>query len=201
MLQVIQERYIVKVGSTEKIPVDVRIISATNRDLHALVEEQKFREDLYYRLNVVPIIVPPLRERRDDILPLIQKFIGQYNHKYQQNKRLDKDALEVLLHFDWPGNIRELQNIVERLILTTNTDLISIKNLPLFLLKSTSSPLGHDGRNQTLSMAVEAAETAVLKSALATHKTTRAMAEALEVSQPTIVRKLQKYGLTPSDTK
>lgn len=201
LLQVIQERYIVKVGSTEKIPVDVRIISATNRDLHALVEEQKFREDLYYRLNVVPIIVPPLRERRDDILPLIQKFIGQYNHKYQQNKRLDKDALEVLLHFDWPGNIRELQNIVERLILTTNTDLISIKNLPLFLLKSTSSPLGHDGRNQTLSMAVEAAETAVLKSALATHKTTRAMAEALEVSQPTIVRKLQKYGLTPSDTK
>lgn len=201
LLQVIQDRYIVRVGGTERIPVDVRIISATNRDLHALVQKQKFREDLYYRLNVVPIIVPPLRDRKDDILPLIQQFIHKYNHKYQQNKRLHKDALEVLLHFDWPGNIRELQNIVERLILTTNSDLISVRHLPLFLLKSTSAHLRHDGGHQTLAMAVEAAETAVLKSALEKHKTTRAMAEALDVSQPTIVRKLHRYGLSPSDTK
>lgn len=205
LLQVIQDRYIVKVGSTEKIPVDVRIISATNKDLHALVQEQEFREDLYYRLNVVPIIVPPLRERKDDILPLIQQFIHKYNHRYQQNKRLDKDALDILLQFDWPGNIRELQNIVERLILTTNSDLISIKHLPLFLLKNSPSHLGQGGRHQTLATAVEAAETAVLKAALNKYKTTRAMADALEVSQPTIVRKLHKYGLSPgsetSDTE
>ncbi|MEG0661925.1 MAG: sigma 54-interacting transcriptional regulator, partial [Anaerovoracaceae bacterium] len=196
LLQVIQDRLIRKVGGTASIPVNARIISATNKDLHQLVKEQKFREDLYYRLNVVPINVPPLRERTEDIAPLLHKFLKKYNESYHQNKKLDPQSLSILLKFKWPGNIRELQNIVERLILTCPDPLITVENLPVFLLESTGAELNALDKVGSLGQAMDLAEKKILLHALKTHKSTRAMARALKVSQPTIVRKLHKYGIS-----
>lgn len=195
LLQVIQERYITKVGSTKKKPVDVRIISATNKDLHQLVSENKFRKDLYYRLNVVPIYVPPLCQRREDILPLINRFLTKYNNRYSQNKKISKDALDILVRFDWPGNIRELQNIVERLVLTANEEVITAQHLPEFLFKTLDTSLVSPLIRRSLKESLDAAEKAILSKALDTYSSTRAMAKALGVSQPTVVRKLQKHGL------
>lgn len=199
LLQVIQDREFTRVGGVNRIPVDVRIISATNKDLHLLVRDGKFREDLYYRLNVVPINVPPLRERPEDILPLLQSNLEAYNNKLGETKILDPSALAILLHYSWPGNIRELQNIVERLILTTRDDRITAENLPVFLRTSAQSQPIPSAEGSSLRAALERAEKEILTRALAEYKSTRAMARALQVSQPTIVRKLHKYGLTPAE--
>ncbi len=116
LLRVIQDREIERLGSEKIVRVDVRIIAATNRDLYALVKEGKFREDLYYRLNVVPIHVPPLRERREDIPLLVEHFLKVYNSKYGKRVKLAPDAVQALMEYSWPGNIRELENTVERLV-------------------------------------------------------------------------------------
>jgi len=195
LLQVIQDREIVRVGGVKKIPVDVRIISAANRDLHKLVEEGKFREDLYYRLNVVPIQVPPLRERPEDIAPLIRKYLTKYNKRLHDSKMIDEEAMAVLLKYDWPGNIRELQNIVERLILTTKEKTISVENLPGFIATAKNSSPKIDRSALSLSEVLNLAEKDVLINALNKYKSTRAMAAALKISQPSVVRKLHKYGL------
>ncbi|MCB6992481.1 sigma 54-interacting transcriptional regulator [bacterium 210820-DFI.6.37] len=200
LLQVIQDREFTRVGGVDRIPVDVRIISATNKELLSLVRNDKFREDLYYRLNVVPINVPPLRERPEDILPLLQSNLAKYNEKLHEHKTLAPSALSILLRYPWPGNIRELQNIMERLILTTRDKTITEDNLPVFIKNSAQiQPVQSD--DMSLNAALERAEKEILARALAEHKSTRAMAKALKVSQPTIVRKLHKYGLTIGDTK
>ncbi len=116
LLRVLQEKEIERLGSEKVIKIDVRIIAATNRDLLSLVKEGKFREDLYYRLNVVPIHVPPLRERREDIPLLTEHFLSKYSSKYGRKIRISPDAMEVLMEYSWPGNIRELENTVERLV-------------------------------------------------------------------------------------
>lgn len=199
LLQVIQERVLIRVGGVKGIPINVRIVSATNKELLRLVQEHKFREDLYYRLNVVPINVPPLRERPEDILPLIQSYLRQYNKKLNENKTIDPAALSLLLRYPWPGNIRELQNMMERLILTTKDEVITEDNLPLFVRNAAQA---HPPQTDEISLsgALERAEKEILTRAMADHKSTRAMAKALKVSQPTIVRKLRKHGLATSDT-
>ncbi len=116
ILRVLQEREVERLGSEKVIRVDVRIIAATNKDLHELVKEGKFREDLYYRLNVVPIHVPALRERKEDIPLLVEHFLQVYNSKYGKKVKLSPDAMEPLIEYNWPGNIRELENTVERLV-------------------------------------------------------------------------------------
>lgn len=118
LLRVIQEGEVDRLGGKEPKKVDVRIIASTNRDLKKLVEEGKFREDLYYRLNVVPIKLPPLRERKEDIIPLAEYFLDRFCRMYNVgSKRLDERAKEVLMKYDWPGNIRELENIIERTVI------------------------------------------------------------------------------------
>lgn len=201
LLQVIQDRELTRVGGVKRIPVDVRIVSATNKELLQLVHGNKFREDLYYRLNVVPINVPPLRERPEDILPLVQSYLLKYNKKLNENKELDPAALSILLRYPWPGNIRELQNMIERLILTTKDEIISEDHLPIFIKNSAQAQPVQSSKTLSLSAALERAEKEILARALADHKSTRAMAKALDVSQPTIVRKLHKYGLSSGDTK
>lgn len=201
LLQVIQDREFTRVGGVDKIPVDVRIISATNKELLQLVRAGNFREDLYYRLNVVPINVPPLRERPEDILPLIQSNLEKYNRQLGENKSMDPTALSVLLRYPWPGNVRELQNIIERLILTTKEERITEENLPVFIRTSAQQqPIQKTGE-LSLSEELEQAEKEILSRALAEHKSTRAIAKALKISQPTVVRKLHKYGLSTGDTK
>lgn len=201
LLQVIQEREFTRVGGVCKIPVDVRIISATNKELLQLVRANKFREDLYYRLNVVPINVPPLRERPEDILPLIQSNLEKYNRELDENKSMDPTALSVLLRYPWPGNVRELQNIIERLILTTRENRITEENLPVFIRTSAQQQPIRNTEELSLSEAMEQAEKEILTRALTEHKSTRAIAKALKISQPTVVRKLHKYGLSTCDTK
>lgn len=131
LLRVLESGSFSRIGSTTQHHVDVRIIAATNRDLKAMVQRHEFREDLYYRLNVVPIHIPPLRERLEDILALSDLFLSNYNRKYNLNKRLSDQAKETLLHYNWPGNIRELRNIIERLAITSVYDELTIDRLTL----------------------------------------------------------------------
>ena len=194
LLQVIQERQITPVGGTRPIPVDVRIISATNRNLEELVKEGRFREDLYYRLNVVPINVPSLRERPADIIPLIQMNIARCNRELGETKSMSPDALSILLKYPWPGNIRELQNIIERLVITTSHNVITEDDIFIFI-KEAAEDNQINYADTSLAAALERAEKEILSRALENYKSTRAIARVLKVSQPTIVRKLNKYGL------
>lgn len=196
LLRVIQEREFTPVGGIKSIPIDVRIVSATNKNLMDLVREGKFREDLYYRLNVVPINVPPLRNRPEDILPLVQSNLQRYNDHLNEHKSISSGALTTLLKYPWPGNIRELQNIIERLIITTPGDIITEESLPIFIKQEVETNAGIN-TDLSLAAAMEKAEE-YLEGALSTYKSTRAMAKVLQVSQPTIVRKLHKYGLSGS---
>jgi len=130
LLRVIQEQEFERVGGLRTIKVDVRIIAATNKNLLQDVHAGNFREDLYYRLNVFPIVVPPLRERKEDILPLVDYFIDKFNKKLELSVGIDGDVKESLLRYNWPGNIRELENLIERMMLLAKDNLITVNELP-----------------------------------------------------------------------
>ncbi|OGO79058.1 MAG: hypothetical protein A2Y23_11235 [Clostridiales bacterium GWB2_37_7] len=199
LLHVIQDKEIKMVGGLIPISVDIRIIAATNRDLMSMVKEKKFREDLFYRLNVVPIHILPLRERTEDILPLIYHFMEKYNTKFDTKKSIDPKTIESFIKYSWPGNVRELENIIERLIVITCGDTILPQNLPNYILNMIDN-----SRNFVISSmmslkdATEEIEKQVILGAIKKHKTTRAVAKALKVSQPTIVRKMSKYNICDS---
>ena len=196
ILHVIQDREFKLVGGLKSINIDVRIIAATNRDLMTMVKEKKFREDLYYRLNVVPIHILALRERTEDIIPLISYFMEKYNKKFGVEKRMDPNTLALLIKYSWPGNVRELENIIERLIIITQRDTILPQNLPNFILdKIDSSTDIAIPSSLNLKDAIEELEKRIIMNALKKHKTTREVAKALKVSQPTIVRKMSKYSV------
>lgn len=195
LLRAIQEKEIMRVGGTKTKRVDVRLVAATNRDLKEMVKRGTFREDLYYRLNVVPIFVPPLRERRADILPLVHYFLELYKKKYSVEKVLDQKISNFFYQFDWPGNVRELSNLLERLILTVPNEYVSINDLPDEYQKSTSDE-EVVLEEVSLREIVEQAEKIALKKALLKYKTTYQIAEKLQTSQATVFRKLQKYNLS-----
>lgn len=132
ILRFLEEKEFNRVGGSKTIKVDVRLITATNKDLPQLVKKGQFREDLYYRINVVPVILPPLRERREDIPLLIDHFIKRYSEENQKRvKGVSKEALEVIVNYEWPGNVRELENLIERVIALTHHELIQPDELPL----------------------------------------------------------------------
>jgi DNA-binding NtrC family response regulator len=132
ILRALQEREVERVGGTRTIKIDVRVIAATNRDLKKAIEEGTFREDLYYRLNVVPITLPPLRQRREDIPLLMEHFIGKYNREFARKvKGFSAGATAALYHYDWPGNVRELENVIERAVALAQSETISLRDLPL----------------------------------------------------------------------
>jgi DNA-binding NtrC family response regulator len=145
LLRVLEERSFRRVGGTRDIRVDVRIISATNRDLHKAMEEKTFRNDLYYRIGVIPIVLPPLRERREDIIPLAEHFIAQFNREFGKKVRgISRMAEKILTEYDWPGNIRELKNVIERSVILECEDTLLVENLPAELIDRTigrSGPL------------------------------------------------------------
>ncbi|MCK1983307.1 MULTISPECIES: sigma-54 interaction domain-containing protein [Peribacillus] len=197
LLRALQEREIQRIGGTKPKKIDVRIIAATNRNLSEMVKSGDFREDLFYRLNVIPITIPPLRERREDILALTDLFLTKANEQYKFSKEIDSRLKEYFYQHDWPGNVRELINIVERLVVLTDNQILSISDLP--------EEYQPENRNQpnlnaalTLKEAVERAEKEILTKAAQTYQTTYEIAEALESSQATIVRKLKKYRLKVS---
>ena len=132
ILRALQEREVERVGGTRTIKIDVRVIAATNRDLKKAIEDGTFREDLYYRLNVVPITLPPLRQRREDIPLLVEHFIGKYNREFVRKvKGFSAGATAALYHYDWPGNVRELENVIERAVALAQSETISLRELPL----------------------------------------------------------------------
>ncbi|MFJ7469586.1 sigma-54 interaction domain-containing protein [Peribacillus frigoritolerans] len=197
LLRALQEREIQRIGGTKPKKIDVRIIAATNRNLSEMVKSGDFREDLFYRLNVIPITIPPLRERREDILALTDLFLTKANEQYKFSKEIDSRLKEYFYQHDWPGNVRELINIVERLVVLTDNRILSINDLP--------EEYQPENRHQpnlnatlTLKEAVERAEKEILAKAAQTYQTTYEIAEALDSSQATIVRKLKKYRLKVS---
>lgn len=193
-LHVLESRSISRVGSTESIDVDLRVIAATNRDLKSMVAEGTFREDLYYRLNVIAVDIPPLRERTDEIVPLALEFLHRYNTRYGQNKRLSFEVLEELKIHPWRGNIRQLKNAVENMVVVSNNEYLELDDLPWIReAGGTETSIPHEGR--TLKELTESYEKSVLERAIDQHGSSRKIAEALGVDQSTIVRKLQKYQL------
>ena len=195
LLRVIQEREVQRIGAIKPKKINVRLIAATNRDLRKMVESGDFREDLFYRLNVIPIFIPRLAERPEDILHLVSNFLLQMNEKYEMNKSISPDLRSFLFQYDWPGNIRELSNLIERLVLLTRDNLITVNHLPSeykSAILSTSSPLQE---NLTLKEAVEQAEKQVILHAVKNSSTTYELAKLLDTSQATVVRKLKKYNI------
>ena len=130
LLRVLQEKEVERLGGTKPIKVDVRIIAATNRDLEKMVKEGKFREDLYYRLNVVPVFIPPLRERKEDIPPLVQHFLERFSKDYNKQVSISPEVLDALIDYHWPGNVRELQNVIERMVILDRDGILTEEDLP-----------------------------------------------------------------------
>lgn len=153
LLRVLQDKEIKRIGGTKTINVDVRVLAATNRDLEDMIVNKQFREDLYYRLNVVPILVPTLRDRKEDILPLIYTFLKQLNEKYNFKKFFSSEALNSMYEYNWPGNVRELKNIVERVVIMSEEDRIQRADLPINIQGSSnivvSSPAQIEDSNLT----------------------------------------------------
>ncbi|MBM7615886.1 sigma-54 interaction domain-containing protein [Alkaliphilus hydrothermalis] len=195
LLRVIQEKKLMRLGGLSETEVDVRIIAATNKNLFKMVQEGKFRSDLYYRLNVVPIEIPPLRKRRADIIPLCYYFIEKYNRKYRCNKELTPEVEDIFKRYSWPGNVRELENVIERLVVTTQMDEIDEKNLPLFFIEDNQSVYERVKLEGIIPLkeAFEALERKLIERAYKKYKNTYEMAEALGVNQSTVVRKIHKY--------
>ncbi|ADC50096.1 PAS modulated sigma54 specific transcriptional regulator, Fis family protein [Alkalihalophilus pseudofirmus OF4] len=193
VLRFIQEKQFYRVGGTKPRTVDFRLIAATNQPLEQLVQEKKFREDLYFRLNVVPIRIPPLRERTTDILPLLDHFVEQFSKKYNRSRLLDDAVKQQLFKQPWPGNIRELINLIERLVVVSTSEIITMNDLP----ESYYLPYGQalELEEKTLPEILEGVEREVLQKAKTQYRTTVEMAKYLGVSQPTIVRKLSKYKI------
>lgn len=193
-LRVLQQKRIIRVGGTTPIDLDVRIIAATNRNLKQMVREGLFREDLYYRLNVVPINIPPLRERKDDILPLAKHFLMVTNRKYHTNKAIAPDAVSVLEGYAWPGNVRELENLIESMVITSLEDILRGKAFAERLqIASDSNSLREEAPICTLKETLENAERDAIQQALQACGSIRKAAAVLGVNPSTIVRKQQSY--------
>ncbi|HWQ77051.1 MAG TPA: sigma 54-interacting transcriptional regulator [Syntrophomonas sp.] len=194
LLRVLQDRTIMRVGGIKPIKVDCRVITGTNRDLNTMIDNNQFRLDLFYRLSVIPITVPPLRERREDIPVLMNYFLGMFNQKYNMQKRLDTQVYNLLERYQWPGNVRELENLMERLVVTSINDIISVGELPADILHISGR---HEKNNplMPLKQALENTEREILKKAFSVYRSSYQIASILGINQSTVVRKAQKYGI------
>jgi two-component system response regulator HydG len=193
LLRVLQEREAIPVGGTETIPVDVRVVAATNRDLEDDIKRGRFRTDLYYRLNVIAIHLPPLRDRRDDIQILWEEFLNRIaKERDEQPKALAEDAKVALLAYDWPGNVRELENALERAVVLSKGTTIDLAAMPDKLTERRAEPLvaERSHENPTLDVIERAYITWVLQSEGGNK--TRA-AEVLGIDPSTLYRKLSRY--------
>ena len=195
LLRALQEREIIRVGGISTIPVDVRLIAATNQDLEAMVEGGTFRRDLYYRLNLIPLHIPPLRERGDDIPLLAVHFLEKFNAKYGKKKELTDEAMQIMKEYPWPGNIREMENLLERLVIIGEEHWLTAPRLMAILENGDGAALRLDPSGASLKDMVADYEKKLLKEALTRYGTTYKTAQALNTSQPTVARKAKLYGL------
>ncbi|HEY6948092.1 MAG TPA: sigma-54 dependent transcriptional regulator [Gemmatimonadales bacterium] len=193
LLRVIQEREVIPVGATEAIPVDVRILAATNRDLEEEVRRANFRSDLFYRLNVIAVNLPPLRERRDDLIPLMEQFLENMSQESGgEIKALSSDALDAVTVYEWPGNVRELENALEHAVVLSKGNLIEASALPERITKRKKEPLVAERsyKNPTLEV-IERAYIMYVLQAEGGNKTRAA--EVLGIDPSTLYRKLSRY--------
>ena len=195
LLRALQEREIIRVGGISTIPVDVRLIAATNQELEAMVEGGTFRRDLYYRLNLIPLHIPPLRERGDDIPLLAVHFLEKFNAKYGKKKELTDEAMQIMKEYPWPGNIREMENLLERLVIIGEEHWLTAPRLMAILENGDGAALRLDPSGASLKDMVADYEKKLLKEALTRYGTTYKTAQALNTSQPTVARKAKLYGL------
>ena len=198
LLRVLQKREFERVGGEETIKVDVRIIAATNKDLEEMVAWGEFREDLYYRLNVIPIILVPLRERKEDIPLLVEHFLQQASKESgKEIKGIRSDALEVLMSYRWPGNVRELENIIERITILIEKPYIEIQDLPIYLRQEAdiNQEKASGGFSQKIILPWEEYEKQIIKMALEKYSSYNAAAKALGLTHKTIAAKARKYGI------
>jgi PAS domain S-box-containing protein len=195
LLRVLQEQEVTRLGGVKTIKLDVRVVAATNRDLEPMIKENSFREDLYYRINVIPIRIPSLKERKDDIAPLLFHFLDIYNKKYDLKKSLSDEVVECLIKYEWPGNVRELINLIERLVVTTDVQQVYLENLPHRYRTQTSNGYYRMDK-MNLSAAIEDLERFLVGQALKSNKSTYKAAKVLGVSQSTVVRLAKKYNIS-----
>lgn len=192
LLRVLQNRSITRVGDTKSIPIDIRLICATNMNLPQMVKEGRFREDLYYRINTVTLQLPPLRERTDEIKPLVELFLARFAEKYHREvKSIDDEALQLLQRCQWKGNIRELQNCIEKAVILSEGERIQAKDLqinPVDLKDATDLSANQES--------LENAEEKVIRAAMKKYNGNLSLvAKALNISRPTLYNRLKKYGI------
>jgi len=199
LIKVIEDREVMRIGDIKPTKLNARIITATNKSLPEMVKEGKFREDLFYRLYVVPIKIPPLRERREDIFPLAWHFLRKYNNKFKQSKTFSREIIQVMETYQWPGNVRELQNLVERTVIMTDAEILEPKHLPnsVYQQESDDGSMIQVRGIMSLALARETVEKKLISHALKKKGTTRDAARLLGVDHSTVVRKIKKYGLRP----
>lgn len=191
LLQVIQDKEFIPIGGREKKSVNIRFIAATNRDLAKLIETGQFREDLYYRLNVIDITLPPLRERKEDIVPLIHHFLNTFNDKYESNKRISQQCLDILSEYPWPGNIRQLENLMEKLVIIGD-NVIDEQALPEIFQKNEDTQLQLN-QPSTLDDAVNQAKQQMIRTSFKKYKSSRKVADDLKISQTTATKLIREY--------
>lgn len=201
LLNVLQDRKIQRVGATHPVPVDIRIISATNRDLEKMVEAGLFRQDLFYRLNVVPIVIPPLRDRKEDILSLALSFLDRFSQRYQRSLNLAPEAMDCLYEYSWPGNVRELENTMERLVVLNQNGVIKREDLPEKIRRA--SPIAFladpdqitDKEILPLKTVVAITERKMIEKAIEFNDRLGPTAQALGIDVSTLLRKCKKLGI------
>ncbi|PER49199.1 RNA polymerase subunit sigma-54 [Bacillus thuringiensis] len=187
LLQVLQEKTFRPIGGRELKKVDVRIVAATNRDLSEMVKQGTFRKDLYYRLNVIPIAIPPLRERTEDVLPLIYHYLQHFNKKYGRDVKLAPSTLQMFVGYPWEGNNREIENVIERIVITVD-DVVTVEDLPLSMQEAAVEQSG-----QSLYKMLEEVERNIILKAYKTYGSSYKVAEFLQISQSAATRKIKKF--------
>jgi PAS domain S-box-containing protein len=196
LLRFLEDGRVLRVGGTQSRKFNVRILAATHQDLQGMVDRGAFRLDLFYRLSVIPIAIPPLRERTDCILPLLHHYTEFFAERMGVSRRLTKAASDALLAYSWPGNVRQLANLCERLVVMAESELIGLADLPPDILgQAGMAPLASAGPEPTLAQALENTERTMLLEARQRHGRQVEMAKALGIDQSTIARKLKKFGI------
>ena len=193
LLRVLQEKEILRLGGTKTIPLDIRVIAATNRDLKKQIEKGEFREDLYYRLNVMPIKIPPLAGRKKDIKKLAEYFLDVFNTTYNQHKTISDEAMEVLQNAAWRGNVRELENLLERLVITMEEDEITERDLRVLDVDYNEMLPSIEGG--TYKEIMERYEKSLLKKMLKKYGKASAISREYKIDKSTLHRRLKRYGL------
>ncbi|GIN22203.1 MAG TPA: PAS domain S-box protein [Bacillus bacterium] len=191
MLQVIQEKKFIPIGGVKEKKVDIRIIAATNKNLAEMVENKTFREDLYYRLNVVDIKMVPLRERVEDIIPLTYNFLYKFNRIYEVNKLISEDCLEWLSYFSWPGNVRQLENLIEKLVITSG-DVIGIDDLPEGIYTHGKRQIEKTAPS-SLNEAIDQAKKEMVRNSYKMNRSSRKVAADLQISQTQAAKLIREY--------